>query len=171
MALLKYDLTGKRFGRLTAIERKKGPRSVWVCQCDCGNMAEVDSSHLRSGATKSCGCWRKDQLEMRKAQHVGKRFGDTTVLRISPTSQELGRTELECLCGCGNTFTISAAKLSKRIRNNRPVQCRNCSRKISDDDVRFIREERARGASLAELVERFDVDPSYISLIARGLRR
>lgn len=48
------DLTGQKFGRLTAIEREKG--SKWLCECDCGNIKIVSAEHLKCGHTKSCGC-------------------------------------------------------------------------------------------------------------------
>lgn len=57
------DLTGKRFGRLTVIERdyetqrKKNNKYVyWKCKCNCGNDTSVNSESLRQGKTKSCGC-------------------------------------------------------------------------------------------------------------------
>lgn len=57
-----YDLTGQRFGKLVAIERKGRkdgmPGSYWVCLCDCGNTTLVNTSNLVSGHTKSCGCSR-----------------------------------------------------------------------------------------------------------------
>jgi hypothetical protein len=34
--------------------------SMWNCVCDCGNSKTVEGSHLRSGATKSCGCLSKE---------------------------------------------------------------------------------------------------------------
>lgn len=52
------DLTGRRFGLLTAEVRassRKG-RAYWKCRCDCGNSAVVATCHLASGHTKSCGC-------------------------------------------------------------------------------------------------------------------
>ena len=52
------DLTGKRFGRLTVVERaenKNGYRR-WKCKCDCGNETVVYSANLSGGKTKSCGC-------------------------------------------------------------------------------------------------------------------
>lgn len=59
MARLK-DLTGRRFGRLTVIERapnRDGCRhSYWKCVCDCGEIRDVISTSLLSGDTKSCGC-------------------------------------------------------------------------------------------------------------------
>lgn len=52
------DLTGKKFNHLTVVEyigQRKG-RTMWRCQCDCGNEIEVDSSSLKSGNTTACGC-------------------------------------------------------------------------------------------------------------------
>ena len=61
------DITGMRFGNLTAIEfagrktRPSGNKYVcWKCKCDCGNITIVDGEELRKGRTKSCGCqWHK----------------------------------------------------------------------------------------------------------------
>lgn len=54
------DLTGKRFGKLTALypteERTRWQSVIWMCKCDCGNYYKVSSQHLTSGNTKSCGC-------------------------------------------------------------------------------------------------------------------
>ena len=32
------DITGQKFGRLTAVRREKirGKAAVWFCRCDCG---------------------------------------------------------------------------------------------------------------------------------------
>lgn len=52
------DLSGRRFGRLTAMEyagRKNG-RTLWRCLCDCGNETITGYSNLLNGITKSCGC-------------------------------------------------------------------------------------------------------------------
>ena len=52
------DLTGQRFGMLTALEKVKLGHSKykWKCKCDCGNMTYVRTGHLTSGNIKSCGC-------------------------------------------------------------------------------------------------------------------
>lgn len=65
MANIPLDLTGKIFGRLTVLERvgSKHNKSLWKCQCKCGNTTEVISICLtrgsqknnRVGGTKSCG--------------------------------------------------------------------------------------------------------------------
>ena len=58
------DLTGQRFGRLTAVERvgtTKSRQSLWECKCDCGNEVTVLAYTLKSGRTTSCGCFRKEE--------------------------------------------------------------------------------------------------------------
>lgn len=55
------DLTGKRFGLLTVIEiAGKAPngRIQWRCICDCGTEKIVKGHDLKSGETKSCGCYK-----------------------------------------------------------------------------------------------------------------
>ena len=59
------DLTGQRFGKLTALyrtDKKRGSSYLWHCACDCGNTVDVVVSALRSGNTKSCGCLRTDTM-------------------------------------------------------------------------------------------------------------
>lgn len=61
------DLVGKRFGRLTVIEKVRDPNrdpgtdNKWKCKCDCGNYACVLTSNLTTGNTNSCGCYRADR--------------------------------------------------------------------------------------------------------------
>ena len=53
----RLDLTGQRFGMLTALEPAEdiGSMTAWKCRCDCGKELAVMTAHLRSGQT-SCGC-------------------------------------------------------------------------------------------------------------------
>lgn len=55
------DLTGRRFGRLTVLERKgsKNGKSAWLCRCDCGNEKIITASNLKTN-TVSCGCYHKE---------------------------------------------------------------------------------------------------------------
>lgn len=57
------DLTGKKFGRLTVLERTgtRNRKVVWLCRCDCGQMTEVVSDKLKSGEIQSCGCLRVEK--------------------------------------------------------------------------------------------------------------
>jgi hypothetical protein len=57
------DLTGKKFGRWTAIKqdgRSNAGGVLWLCRCDCGNKSTVSAWHLRSGKSKSCGCLQRE---------------------------------------------------------------------------------------------------------------
>jgi len=72
------DLTGKKLGRLTAIEfvPRKGRRSKWRCVCDCGNEALVDGHRLRSGGTLSCGCFRQEVTGRKNLSHGMTKTGE-----------------------------------------------------------------------------------------------
>lgn len=57
----KIDITGVKFGKLTAIYEVEGGKDPkWFCRCDCGNTSIVYKTALRKGATKSCGCLMKE---------------------------------------------------------------------------------------------------------------
>jgi hypothetical protein len=64
------DLTGQKFGRLLAVERKPDPRTTrYSCSCECGAEIIVIGTQLTSGKTKSCGCLKKELLVARNHKH------------------------------------------------------------------------------------------------------
>lgn len=72
------DLTGKVFDRLTVIRRDKdyvSPKgrkdAMWLCQCSCNKNKRITvrGCHLRSGATKSCGCLGKEKTILRNIEN------------------------------------------------------------------------------------------------------
>lgn len=63
MAIVKR-LENQKFGRLTAVRevgRTKSGNAKWLCSCDCGGEKIVSAYSLRSGATQSCGCIKREQ--------------------------------------------------------------------------------------------------------------
>jgi hypothetical protein len=57
----KKDLTGQKFGMLTAIEEFSKTDKIcharkWKCHCDCGKTKNISQSKLTNGQTTSCGC-------------------------------------------------------------------------------------------------------------------
>lgn len=52
------DLTNQIFGKLTVIKKapSRNKHTYWLCQCDCGNFKEIQTTHLTNGSIKSCGC-------------------------------------------------------------------------------------------------------------------
>lgn len=67
------DLTGQKFGRLVVIERygigKKGQDAKWLCRCECGGIAISTGKNLRSGNSKSCGCYKSERISETKKTH------------------------------------------------------------------------------------------------------
>ena len=61
----RIDLTGQRFGKLVALKpiypENKETHTKWICQCDCGNIVEIDMGNLRAGRSLSCGCNNSEQ--------------------------------------------------------------------------------------------------------------
>ncbi len=57
------DLSGKVFGKLTALEHvgfDQSRKAMWRCLCSCGGEKIVRGNNLVSGRTISCGCAQKD---------------------------------------------------------------------------------------------------------------
>ena len=103
---------GNTYTYLTVIERAentKEGRAQWLCKCKCGNTTVVLGKHLRSGNTKSCGCYQKERAAQanmdRVGTLVGKKFGKLTVIAengfITHTSGKRSRIYY-CECDCGN---------------------------------------------------------------------
>lgn len=65
------DLSGQRFGRLIALNISAWPKPgvFWLCQCDCGNTATVNSYNLRKDLTHSCGCIAREMIRKRSTRH------------------------------------------------------------------------------------------------------
>jgi hypothetical protein len=69
------DMTGKRFGKLTVINRegtyenKRSKLALWNCLCDCGKDVIVRGSALRNGSTQSCGCVQRENASSANTTH------------------------------------------------------------------------------------------------------
>lgn len=62
---------GTRFGRVVVLgeaEKRCGAR-YFDCRCDCGKRWQVRLSLLTQGATKSCGCLRRERFTERLEKH------------------------------------------------------------------------------------------------------
>jgi len=82
------NLTNKKFGKLTALEktdkRQDGGSIIWKCKCDCGNIIEISSKRLQAGINVSCGCYQKERQKysMNKL-HNGQFIDNTNIDLIS----------------------------------------------------------------------------------------
>lgn len=106
----KVDLTGWVFGRLTVREMgSPAPDGLvrWVCSCECGKSAEVRAKDLKSGNTRSCGCYARKPVN----DLSGQRFGRWTVIALE--SVESGRTtRWVCVCDCGTWDAVQLGNLT-----------------------------------------------------------
>ena len=66
------DLTGQKFGRLTAVSRAgnaKNGNVRWNCICECNNTCVVDAWKLINSHTASCGCLNREKVIERFTLH------------------------------------------------------------------------------------------------------
>ena len=115
------NLTGKRFGRLVALEateeKTKDGRRIWKCQCDCGNIKYTSCQNLKRGDCTSCGCKNKEQItalgHTRALDITGKKFGKLTA--IKPSDKKLSYSQSVawiCKCDCGNNIIATVSALN-----------------------------------------------------------
>ena len=111
------DLKYQRFGRLVAIERRKGSRkeaAAWLCKCDCGNEKWVVTELLIKGTTRSCGCLHKEQLSNRRSvrEEAGTRYGKLIVIASAGKGGDHGsRLMWLCQCDCGKETVVTGKSL------------------------------------------------------------
>lgn len=132
------DITGQRFGRLTALKPTKNRNSrgsiMWLCECDCGTIKEVCKADINRG-TKSCGCLSREKasrrlIEMNKRECyrkvakdlTGQRFGKLVAVR--PTDKKVGTNIVwEMKCDCGNTTYVHTGNLGESQRKTKSCGC------------------------------------------------
>lgn len=75
MGRLEY-LVGQKFERLTVIAEAEthikpcGDKvPMLLCKCECGNKKKISFYNLKSGNTKSCGCYSREIIKKRKMTH------------------------------------------------------------------------------------------------------
>ena len=78
---MKTLAVGDRVGYLTLVERspsRPGRKAFWLALCVCGTKKLVRSDHLRSAATKSCGCKTAEMCAVVHLRHGDSARGQTT---------------------------------------------------------------------------------------------
>lgn len=93
---------GMRFGRLLVIGKGNprvssagNKRTTWICVCDCGSKCEINWSKLKSGATKSCGCFHKEIINKPRT-HGFRMRGEKTKGYIAWASMKNRCTNQSC---------------------------------------------------------------------------
>ena len=120
MALI--DLTNKKFGRLTVLERDvskpkgHGKPVYWICQCDCGNIKSVKSCHLKDGSIQSCGCLHKERVSKQFSKDISNKKYDYLTAIKPLYINEHGETVWLCQCDCGSICEKSIGQLTDKRR-------------------------------------------------------
>lgn len=138
------DLTGERFDRLLVLERGQdyiqpngNKQTVWICQCDCGNIKSILAGHIRSGATTSCGCYAKERTIKREVLDLTrKRFGRLIVIkRVADYVSPRGTHYIKwlCKCDCGMLVEINGSSL----RYGKSLSC-GCYKSERTSSARLI---------------------------------
>ncbi len=115
----KSDIKGQRFGRLLTLEdvgTDKHGNILWECICDCGKKLTVAGNSLRTGHTKSCGCYSieivSERQKSRKRDLTGLTFGRLSVLK-EVDRNEYNHISWLCKCSCGSEKIILGNSLMK----------------------------------------------------------
>lgn len=61
------DQAGQTYGRLTGIRKADGRKYLW--KCACGTEKVIQTRHVISGATRSCGCLLRETTAKRMRTH------------------------------------------------------------------------------------------------------
>ncbi len=89
------DLTGLKFSRWTVLEKDvcapngSGNEAKWICLCECGTQRSVGGSRLRTGESKSCGCFAKE-VATKHGMRFSREYQSWVSLRarVKPNYQE-----------------------------------------------------------------------------------
>src|SRR5580693_2998605 len=81
---------GQKFNRLTAVEaaghepidRRGRRKALWRFKCDCGNDLVARTESVKSGNTKSCGCWKLETSAANGRANVKHGLEGTRLYRI-----------------------------------------------------------------------------------------
>lgn len=140
---VKSNLIGQKFGKLTVlrevpIEERPRPKYVfWECQCECGNKVKVITNYLKTGHTKSCGCWRGENMAKLFTKDISNQiFGHLTAIRPTEKRGSDGSIIWECQCDCGNITYVSTNSLSQ----NSIISCGHVKSK-GEEKIQKILEE------------------------------
>ena len=112
------DISGRRYGKLTALEYTR--KGYWLFSCDCGNKKVMfKASVVRDGADH-CGCSPK-----RHNNITGQTFGHLTAIRRVENKGRATRWLFKCVCGKEKIVFYDTVKAK-----NNPVTCCGCQKKI-----------------------------------------
>lgn len=146
------DLTNKRFGKWTVLHRfnnhnRHDKRTLWTCQCECGNIKNIDGYTLRTGQSLSCGC-SKDGHSKTRLYSIWIGIKDRTTCEKRPRAKDYINRGIT-MCDKWNDWEVfknwainngySEDLSIDRIDNNKgyyPENCRWVNAKVQSQNKR-----------------------------------
>lgn len=108
------NLIGQRFGKLVVLQKAKtvNRKSMWLCQCDCGNTKILPGVELKRGRIKSCGCLVKQTNGKREFKDItSQRFGKLVAIKPLDNNNSKRIYTWLCKCDCGNQIIVRGDSL------------------------------------------------------------
>lgn len=130
----RVDLVGDVYGKLTVKNfdhKDKHNNAMWNCQCECGKEKVIRASSLRSGRTRSCGCWKPNVTN-----EIDNVYGKLTVVKALGLDKR-GNALWLCQCECGGTKEV----IGQDLRRNAVKSC-GCILKPRPHTSRMNRKDR-----------------------------
>jgi len=133
------DLSGHTFnyllvlGPAVKLDIKGKKRGGFLCRCKCGNELFVRRHSLISGRTKSCGCFRSNNIMAEDL--VGQKFGKLIVLSFDKILNK--KTYWLCNCDCGKSTSVRSDQLKSGVTKScgcllsESTRVRNTTHKMS----------------------------------------
>tara|TARA_Y100000593_G_scaffold47786_1_gene90415 strand:+ start:287 stop:1231 length:945 start_codon:yes stop_codon:yes gene_type:complete len=132
----KNPMIGKKFNMLTVIERAENKgngkleKRYWKCKCECGNTTILPTGALKTGHTKSCGCYGKI------GDITGQTFNWLTAIEECKTKTINSTTSVEWVweCVCGKRIIADACKVRKGAGGKGTPQSCGCKNHQTGED-------------------------------------
>ena len=94
---------------------RKERKAKFLCP-RCGKIFNSRISNVKSGTTKSCGCYRKETSKQNGKIVIkdltGKKINKITILKLTD-ERYLGETVWECQCDCGKKILLRSGRLKE----------------------------------------------------------
>jgi hypothetical protein len=123
------DIVGQTINRLYIDDymgRHNG-KHYYNVTCECGTKKSIERSSLRTGRTKSCGCYNLERIsEANTVNYSGQKFGKLTIGKLAYNNTS-GKAYYNTICDCGVNKIIRM----NDIQSGRTISC-GCHRKFSD---------------------------------------
>ena len=134
------DITGQKFGKLTALypleKRNSSGNAIWRCKCECGGTRDAIASYLINGST--IGCKDCQTTRGRKFKDItGQQFNYLTVLYKTNKKDSRNSRIWHCRCVCGKEVDIPGDRL--RSGQAKSCGCKNLRKSCSMGSTHAIK--------------------------------